>query len=339
MFFMIETTRLNLCRPTPEVMPILENLWRDEKVRQFLGGVISDDLIQQRMMTLQNHWDVRQFGQWVVFERASNEVVGLCGLHTSEDGVELSYMLFPRFWGKGLAGEAAAASLEHGFGSLRLDRVIAITQESNIKSCRLLRKIGMQHVKNFERFNAVQCLFEVQSKSRHAHVSFKALTIADIPAIVDAFQKANWPKEARIFEFYYREQVRGERIVWVAYVSNQFAGYVTLKWQSQYGPFATANIPEIMDLNVLPYFRKRGVGAMLLDIAETEAATQSNVVGLGVGLYGGPDGGYGVAQRLYVRRGYIPDGKGVTYDYQSATPGNSYRLNDDLVLWLTKKLR
>ena len=42
-----------------------------------------------------------------------------------------------------------------------------------------------------------------------------------------------------------------------------------------------------------------GVGSMLLDIAEKEAAIKSDVVGIGVGLYAGHDGGYGSAQRLY----------------------------------------
>lgn len=77
---------------------------------------------------------------------------------------------------------------------------------------------------------------------------------------------------------------------------------------------------------------------MLLDIAEKIAASKSDVVGIGVGLYGGSDGGYGAAQKLYVRRGYIPDGEGITYNYQHAIPGNSYSLDDDLVLMCTKKL-
>lgn len=78
------------------------------------------------------------------------------------------------------------------------------------------------------------------------------------------------------------------------------------------------HVPEVMDLNVLPSFRKMGIG---------------------VGLYAGEDGGYGEAQRLYIKRGYIPDGKGVTYNYQPAIPGNSYPLDDGLVLMCRKKLR
>lgn len=169
-------------------------------------------------------------------------------------------------------------------------------------------------------------------------VSVKVFEATDIPLMVDAFQKANWSKPASTFEAYLQEQLRSERLIWVAYVEKQCAGYVTLKWQSQYQPFAMSCIPEIMDLNVLPPFRKKGIGSKLLTLAEQQAATKSATVGIGVGLYGGPDGGYGPAQQLYVKRGYIPDGKGVTYHYQPATPGRDFPLDDDLVLWFTKKM-
>jgi len=159
-----------------------------------------------------------------------------------------------------------------------------------------------------------------------------------IPMIVEAFQQANWPKPASLFETYLEEQKKGSRLVWLGFFEDQFAGYVTLKWQSSYPPFAADGIPEIMDLNVLPSFRKCGIGSYLLECAEQEAARQSDYVGIGVGLYGGADGGYGAAQRLYVKRGYIPDGKGVTYHYQPAEPGHVYPLDDELVLWFTKKL-
>jgi GNAT superfamily N-acetyltransferase len=167
----------------------------------------------------------------------------------------------------------------------------------------------------------------------------KTLDSFDIPILVEAFEKANWPKPASIFETYLQEQLIDSRLMWVAHVSNKLAGYVTLKWHSQYEPFAIAKIPEIIDLNVLPPFRKRGIGSMLLDAAEKEAILKSDVVGLGVGLYGGPDGSYGAAQKLYVKRGYIPDGKGATYNYQKAVPLTRYSLDDYLLLWLTKKLR
>lgn len=334
---MIETPRLLLCRPKNDDMLIIEKLWRDKTVRQFLGGIISGNLVKQKAAELKNHWDLYQFGQYVVFEKVYRKIIGLCGLHHSEDGIELSYMFFSEFLGKGFAREAAEKCIDYGFNTLKLDKIIAVTQEANIKSRQLLQMIGMRHIRNFERFNAAQCLFALDNKQ--ICIRIDRLKKNDIQIIVDAFQKANWPKPVLTFENYLQEQLAGARLVWVAQVNNQFAGYVTLKWQSQYEPFTNTHIPEIMDLNVLPLFRKAGVGSMLLDIAEKEAATRSDVVGIGVGLYAGVEGGYGAAQRLYVKRGYIPDGKGVTYHYEHTIPGNSYSLDDDLVLWFAKRIR
>ena len=160
---MIETPRLMLCRPTNDDVLLLENLWRNGKVRQFLGGTLSDSLIiKQKLTEMLKHWDSHQFGQCVVFDRISKEILGLCGLHHSEDGVELTYMFFPEFWGKGFAREAATACLSFGFNTIKIKTIIAITQKENAPSCKLLLSIGMKLIKNFERFNALQCLFRIQ---------------------------------------------------------------------------------------------------------------------------------------------------------------------------------
>ena len=333
---MIETPRLLLRRPINDDMLIAENLWRDEKVREFLGGIISDDLIKQKVVELQNHWDFYQFGLCIVFDKSAKKITGLCGLHHSKDGIELSYMFFSEFWGKGFAREAATACIDYGFNTLKFNKIIAITQEANIKSCQLLQMIGMEHIRSFERFNAQQCLFTIDNKQ--ACIAIDRFMADDIPIIVSAFNQIGWNKPTSLFARYLKEKEAGERLVWVAHVHEQFAGYITLKWRSSYPFFKEQNIPEIIDLNVLPSFRKMGIGSLLLDAAEKEAATKSQIIGIGVGLYAGADGGYGPAQKLYVKRGYIPDGKGVTYNYEPTIPGNSYALDDDLVLWFTKKL-
>ena len=77
---------------------------------------------------------------------------------------------------------------------------------------------------------------------------------------------------------------------------------MTLQWVPDYRPFAERQIPEISDLNVLPSHRRQGIGNALLDRAESAASARSEVVGIGVGLYSA----YGAAQRIYVRRGFLP---------------------------------
>ena len=134
----------------------------DEKVRQYLGGVISNEVIDEKIQSLQDHWVQYGFGQWSVLDKKSDEVIGLCGLHHSDDGIELSYMFFPASWGRGLAREAAQASIEFGFNALKLDKIISITQEANTRSIKLLEKMGMNLIDRFRRFDANQCLYEIR---------------------------------------------------------------------------------------------------------------------------------------------------------------------------------
>lgn len=163
-------------------------------------------------------------------------------------------------------------------------------------------------------------------------ITIHTLTSKDITTIVKQFAAHDWPKPASTFEKYLSEQQSNKRHIWLAFYEKQFAGYVTLTWQSLYEPFRQKHIPEIMDLNVLPPYRNKGIGSLLIETAEQKAFTRGNTVGIGVGLYAG----YGSAQKIYVARGYQPDGLGVTYNYQFITPGTTVCLDDDLILWFTK---
>ncbi len=82
-------------------------------------------------------------------------------------------------------------------------------------------------------------------------------------------------------------------------------------------------------------YRKHGIGAALMDTAEKIASEYADTVYLGVGLHSG----YGSAQRMYVKRGYIPDGSGVWYHDEICKPHGECKNDDDLVLYFSKKLR
>ena len=71
-----------------------------------------------------------------------------------------------------------------------------------------------------------------------------------------------------------------------------------------------------------------------MDVAELVAGGYSDRVCLGVGLHSG----YGSAQRMYVKRGYLPDGSGVWYRDEICPQGADCRNDDDLVLHLSKAL-
>ena len=75
--------------------------------------------------------------------------------------------------------------------------------------------------------------------------------------------------------------------------------------------------------------------AALMDTAERIASLYADTVYLGVGLHSG----YGSAQRMYVKRGYVPDGSGVWYGDAVCPPYSDCCNDDSLVLFLSKKLK
>jgi ribosomal protein S18 acetylase RimI-like enzyme len=165
-------------------------------------------------------------------------------------------------------------------------------------------------------------------------IELRPLQKSDAHVIALAFQTLGWNKPSSQYERYMSEQDRGERIVVVASSGERFAGYVTLVWRSDYEPLRSEGVPEIQDLNVLPEFRRNGIGSLLLDKVEGIASTRRTCVGIGVGLHPG----YNAAQRLYVKRGYVPDGLGVTYRNEFIREGAVIVADDDLVLHFKKKL-
>jgi ribosomal protein S18 acetylase RimI-like enzyme len=165
-------------------------------------------------------------------------------------------------------------------------------------------------------------------------LSLAPLQQSDIAQIAGAFAVLGWNKPASQYERYLQEQASGAREILVARWNGVFAGYVTIVWRSDYEPFAAASIPEVSDFNVLPDLRRRRIGSALMDDAERRIAARSSIAGIGVGLHHD----YGAAQRLYVLRGYVPDAQGITAYGRRMNWGDDAKIDDDLVLWLTKAL-
>ncbi len=157
---------------------------------------------------------------------------------------------------------------------------------------------------------------------------------ADICAFPAAFAQQNWCKEQAQFEQYFAKQQLGLRQIFVAEVAGVVAGYATLLPEALSGPFAGCNIPEVVDFNVLIKFQKRGIGSAIMEAIENQVRQTSSKISLGVGLHSG----YGTAQRLYVKRGYIPDGSGVWYNNRIHDQYADCCNDDDLVLYLSKDL-
>ncbi len=165
--------------------------------------------------------------------------------------------------------------------------------------------------------------------------TIEQLTHDRVEWLAGQFASLAWPKPEGYFRGCFAAQERGENIVLVARSGEHLHGYLKIIWEPDYPPFREQRIPEIQDLNVVPSSRRRGVATRLMDRAEATVATRSEIIGIGVGLHPG----YAAAQRMYAIRGYVPDAQPLTYNNQFVIEDQQVRLDNDLVLHLTKVLK
>lgn len=91
----------------------------------------------------------RGWGLWAVGEQEGDPFIGFVGLHIPRNSlpfspcVEIGWRLATKHWGKGYAPEAAAATLAVAFHTLELDEVVAFTSATNVRSRRVMEKIGL----------------------------------------------------------------------------------------------------------------------------------------------------------------------------------------------------
>lgn len=84
---------------------------------------------------------------WAVEHKADRRMIGTCGFiwwNQADAKAELGYALARDYWGQGYATEAASASVDFGFQSMRLHRIQAGCVAANTGSARVLEKIGMK---------------------------------------------------------------------------------------------------------------------------------------------------------------------------------------------------
>jgi GNAT superfamily N-acetyltransferase len=164
--------------------------------------------------------------------------------------------------------------------------------------------------------------------------TIESLTAERAAWIVREHRNVGWKKRNGYFEACWDAQQRGAILFLVSRDQEELLGWVKVVWRPDYAPFREAGIPEIQDLNVSLAHRRKGVATRLLDRAEAVIRERSPVAGIAVGLYES----YGAAQRLYALRGYLPDGRGVAYLNQIIEAGREVKVDDDLVLHMTKRL-
>lgn len=170
---------------------------------------------------------------------------------------------------------------------------------------------------------------------RDENLIIRDMAPQDAERLAAAERLQGWHVTAEKYNLHIRDRQEERCVSMVAELSGEPVGYVNLYWEPESGPFAGMGLPEIVDFGVLEKARRNGIGTKLMDAAESLAAEEHDFVTIGVGLHEG----YGAAQRMYVLRGYVPDGSGVWYAGKVWPQYENFCNDDDLVLYMSKCLK
>lgn len=152
----LETPRLLLRQWQAEDAPIFADMNSDAEVMEFFPATLSSEESAAAAKRYASHISRLGWGFWACVLKDSNEFIGVVGLNEVEDlpigdYVEVGWRLAKDHWGKGYATEAAGAALEFAFNDLGLSQVVSITSVINLRSRRVMEKLGMHNSRqNFQ---------------------------------------------------------------------------------------------------------------------------------------------------------------------------------------------
>jgi len=149
-------------RIQPEHYIDIQELYSNEKVRTYLGGVPQESYIEASFRGMLEAPFPNIY--FYISLKTTGEFIGLVSIdeYHDQEMYELSYQFLPQYWGRGLAFEVLMQVIEEGLNYLNISSIVAETQTANRASCRLLEKLGMNKVQVLERFGQEQAVYELR---------------------------------------------------------------------------------------------------------------------------------------------------------------------------------
>ncbi|KFZ29377.1 hypothetical protein IDAT_03175 [Pseudidiomarina atlantica] len=125
----------------------IHELYCGDDFRRNIGdrGIVTlEDAKRYINQNLRGSYLEHGFGLWVI--EVNGELAGVCGLVKRDylASPDIGFALLPRFYGQGIARQAALATLDYAAQHLQLRQLLAITSKANTASQRLLTAIGFQ---------------------------------------------------------------------------------------------------------------------------------------------------------------------------------------------------
>ena len=154
MKYILETDRLRLREFNLGDTEFIIKLLNSPGWLQFIGNR-NVETVQQAKNYLENgpmkSYSENGYGLSLVEKKDEKKAIGMCGIIKREnlDDPDIGFAFLPDFAGNGFAYEIADATMVYAKDELNISKIAAITVADNVKSIRLLEKIGLRFIKIF----------------------------------------------------------------------------------------------------------------------------------------------------------------------------------------------
>lgn len=142
----LETERFTVREITVEDVDSLYKIYSDLETKKYIEDLYSDREreIEFTKDYIANQYRFFEYGNWVVIDRKTGELIGRAGLsdRIGFENIELGFVFNKEYWGKSAAYEVCSAILEYARDNLRQEKVIAFTMDDNKRAIRFLEKLG-----------------------------------------------------------------------------------------------------------------------------------------------------------------------------------------------------
>lgn len=125
----------------------------DPRVREFFPTIHTREMSDAEIRRIQSLFENDGFTMFAAELIETGEFIGFVGIATltfaipgvPRPAVEIGWRLAHKFWGNGYATEGARAVVRYAFETAKLKEIVAITVPANVRSRRVMEKIGMTY--------------------------------------------------------------------------------------------------------------------------------------------------------------------------------------------------
>ena len=146
--YFLKSERLGFRCWKEQDLQFARELLGDIEVTRYFGGPFPEEAIRQRLEGEISHMNTHRFQYWPIHLLSNHDAVGCCGLraYRLEDEIhELGFHLRPKYWGQGLAPEAARAVIAFAFERLGAKGLVAGHHVENVNSKKVLERLGFHY--------------------------------------------------------------------------------------------------------------------------------------------------------------------------------------------------